>query len=597
MNCMRRTIILSLMLLQLSVWGCSKAPLPTDGNPGESETNENLGKIIVSSTNYDGEPIDSASVFWDSQFIGYTPLTNEKVQSGVHALRVQKKGFEIYSESIIIENAQSVYVEALLKKLPINKGQLLITVDQDSAITILTNSQNDVIDLFYTREKVYVLDPGGYFLKTEKPGFRLVHMALEIKADSVVIKNIQLEKIYNPELPLIALEVPDSGRVNEPILISWESNKAEKIDIDYIQNPGLSGKREIIFYTPGMRYIRAIARNKAGISSMVDSVFVFEHNTSSDKPPSLAFYVTPDSVEFEQPVRVNWNSNGYQVIIDQGIGVRGSSGSEEVMFINPGIKIFTAVAYGEDRTTTTKRDTVLIKDPMQPKLPIIILATTDSVQIGMPAMIEWHSQNAYRVDVDYIQNPGLNGKAEIVFHSEGQRIITATAYNQAGQITIADTLYVVAIPLQQPQVAPLIVTANAKVGAIDPRLPQVIYDIGPAEIKQEGYYRITATVWYNSGDDQKNESFFIVIADEFNRKIYPQNSNAGIYTVVPDDPGSPHVANRDAGLFYLSPGPVTIELHHYYTISDQYSQFIVEGPIKGAESVEVISFKLEYYYP
>jgi hypothetical protein len=246
---------------------------------------------------------------------------------------------------------------------------------------------------------------------------------------------------------------------------------------------------------------------------------------------------------------------------------------------------------------TIKKAQVVVKDPAMPKLPIIALAMVDSVQVGFPFTIEWHSQNANQVDVDYVQNPRLNGKAEIIFQSAGRRIISATAYNQEGQALVEDTVEVVSIAPSLPQVAPILITANAKVGAIHPQLSQVIANIGPATVTQEGYYRVSATVWYNSGDDQKNESFFIVISDEFNRKIYPKDANAGSYKVVPDDPGAPHTAVRDAGLFYLSRGQIAIDLHHYYTISKQYPQFIVDGPINDAESVEVISFKLEYDQP
>lgn len=597
MHDIRRKASFLILIFHIFIWGCSKAPFPTEGNGGDVKIPEASGKIVISATSYSGEAIDSAQVFWNSQSIGSTPLTYEKVPMGTHALRIQKSGFEIYSESIVIQDEHPVFVEALLKPLPLNKGQLLVTIDQDSATSILANSQNNIVDLFYSREKSFVLDPGGYFLKTEKPGYQMVYVALEVKADSVMIKNIRLNKIANPELPEIALAIPDSGRVAEPILISWESNKAEKIDIDYIENPGLSGKREIVFSTPGMRYIRAIARNSAGTTIVVDSVFIYKTVTPPGMAPELDFSIVQDSVEYEQPVMVTWKSNGYQVIIDQGIGVRGPSGTEEKVFLNPGRKTFTAVAYGENGLFTMKTDHVLVKDPATPKLPIIELAMVDSVQVGFPLTIEWHSQNANQVDVDYVQNSGLNGKAEIIFQSPGRRIIAARAYNHAGQVTVNDTVEVIPLPPMQPQVAPILITANAKVGAIHPQLAQVIKNIGPATIVQEGYYRISATVWYNSGDNQKNESFFIVISDKFNRMIYPKDPNAGMYKVVPDDPGAPHTAIRDAGLFYLSRGQITIDLHHYYTISKQYPQFIVDGPINDAESVEVISFKLEYDQP
>ena len=204
---------------------------------------------------------------------------------------------------------------------------------------------------------------------------------------------------------------------------------------------------------------------------------------------------------------MSWQSNGTQVVIDQGIGVRGPSGNEEIYFENPGWKIFTAIAYGDNQTTTTKKDSVFVNEPQQPELPIIWLAVIDSVEVGNPALIEWHSQNAERVDVDYVQLPGLNGKAEVIFYSEGTRIITATAYNQAGQVTVVDTLEVVTRDIEE-QVQPIYISSMAKVAAIHPTVPQVIENAGQAQVLHEGYYRITAAVWYNSGDYQKNESCF-----------------------------------------------------------------------------------------
>jgi len=425
MNCIRCAAIFALILVLVSA--CSKAPFPTE-TVNNNEPKEIVGKLIVTSANHAGQIIDSAQVYLDGQLIGLTPLTKEKAEPGIHALRIQKEGFEIYTEGIAIEAAKSVYIEALLKQLPVNKGQLLITVDQDSAITVVTDDRNEVIGVSYSREKTFVLDVGGYYLKTEKPGYRLVHLALEIRADSIVIENIRLEKLDNPQLPEIALAVPDSARLNAPVLISWETKDAETVDLDYIENPGLCGRREVIFQSPGMRYIRAIARNKFGATLAVDSVYIYENVVSPPNPPILEFSAAPGEIEFGEPVTITWHSNGQHVIIDNGVGVRGPSGTEEKFFLTSGLKIFTATAYGEFGLSTSKKDTVMIKEPMKPQLPIIALAVVDSVQAGMPVTVAWYSQNANRVDVDYVSNPGLNGKAEVIFQTSGRRIITATAY-------------------------------------------------------------------------------------------------------------------------------------------------------------------------
>ncbi len=920
-----------LIFLIFLAWSCSKAPLPTQNTEENIEKQNNVGKIIVTAIDVNGDAIDSAEVYWDGQFIGLTPLEKNDATTGTHTVRVQKTGYELYSEFVSINSNETSYIEAILKKLALNKGQLFITVNPDSVLTTVTNADNEVVVSFYDSVRSLVLDPGGYFIKAERPGYRIYYVAVEIRIDSIVIQNIRLEKIENTTLPQIALAIPDTGQVNVPVVISWESNNAERVDIDYVENPGLSGKREIIFQLPGMKYVRATAYNSAGSTTALDSIYIsdpvedpklpptievhvepatifvgqrttirwnsqnastvsvdfvpgagldgawqvkfdapgtypieayaygpggeafdadtlyvlpnelpelpvvekFEvapdsiqagdfavlqwkvsgenvrviidqgigevglsgnYNVSpeittlytlyatnqagtvshsvllkvgsnepitidpptiekfiavpdsiekgqvatlnwkvtgesvrviidqgigevppegqanvspevntqytlyatnsggtvsekvtlvvAEKPippadpptisitaepqeaqvnepvtlswtsenantvmidfvpqaglsgqyqltfslpgeyvvhataygdggsaqdkvtvtvrdfdaPTLSFTATPDEIDFGDPVLLSWETNGYQVIIDQGIGIRGPVGSEEVYFESPGYKIFTATAYGEGEKTTVKKDTVFVHEPQPPEMPSIWLAVVDSVEVGKPALVEWHSQNAERVDVDYVQNPGLNGRAEVIFSSPGTRIISATAYNAAGSTTVSDTIEVVETNISQ-QMLPIYVSSMATVAAIHPTIPQVQENAGQTQIIRAGYYRITAVVWYNSGDIQKNESFFIVLHDANGNSIYPEDPNAGIYKVVPDEPGDVHVSERDAGLFYLNSGEITISLHHYYTIAQQFPQFVVDGPIDGPESVHVISFKLEYWQP
>lgn len=1087
--------VLAIILIALS---CSKAPLPTQITEENIEKQNNVGKIIVTAIDLSGNPVDSAEVYWDGTLIGLTPLEKNDVEIGTHTIRVQKKGYELYSEFVPINSSEATFIEAILKKLELNKGQLFITVDQDSAITVVLNANEQIVDIFYDRVRSLVLDPGGYFIKSEKVGYALFYTAVEVRVDTIIVQNIHLERIQNTQLPQLALAVPDSGQVNVPVVISWQSSNAERVDIDYVENPGLNGKREIVFQLPGKKYIQGIAYNNAGSVTVRDSIYisdpvqdpqlpptiriqlqpktvfvgepvtirwqsenainvavdfvptagldgawqvkfdaageyvVFAHaygpggevtdsdtvtvlenpapelpkivtfdvnpdsiaeggsavlswevtgenvrvildqgigevplsgntnvspsstslytlyatngagtvsrsvllkvgrveptpvappvietfsvnpdsivrgqsavlswnvtgenvkviidqgigevppngnvnvspnsttvytlyasnsggtvtktallkvgeqtpvpvnppvinnfsvvpdsivsgqtavlswdvtgenvrvvidqgigevppqgqvnvspqtscvytlyasnsggattqtvslkvivqeptppalpvidyftvepdtifsgetatlkwrvsgenvrvlidqgigevpasgekvvsppgnaqytiyatndagtvyqsvrlivraNQPADPPtitiqaeprqvfigqtvtlswtsqnatqvvvdfvplaglegqyqltfsqpgeytirataygmggeahdevvitvndypaPDLYFSAQPEQVEFGEPITLSWETNGYQVIIDHGIGIRGPAGTEEFLADTPGYKIFSATAYGEGEKTTVKKDTVFVNEPQPPQLPGLWLAVVDSVEVGKPALIEWHSQNADRVDVDFVQNPGLNGKAEIIFSSAGERVISATAYNGAGQTTVYDTLIVVESSITQ-QVLPIYVSSMATVAAIHPTIPQVVDNAGQTTIQRAGFYRVSAVVWYNSGDLQKNESFFILLHDEAGGVIYPQDANAGNYKVVQDEPGDVHVSERDAGTFYLTPGNITISLHHYYSIASQYPQFIVDGPIDGPESVHVISFKLEF---
>ena len=758
-----RGIIIILALTGLIGINCSKAPLPTELNREEKKPEIAVGKIFVSAVDENGKAVDSARVYLNSVFIGWTPIFKDSVPLGTHTLRVHKEGFRIFKESLIIQDTSRVFIEALLERLPLNIGQLLITVDQDSATVTVTNINQEIVSQLQTRELALILPPGGYFIEVKKPGFLTVLKAVEIQAGKVTIENIKLERSSDVALPQIVLIVPDSGKVNTPVLISWQSYRAKRVDVDYIENPGLNGRREIIFSTPGMRTISATAYNEAGHVSVEDSVFIYqespsppnppslnfavspdsvdlgepcylswssdgyqviidqgigvcgptgslekvfhtpgkkvftavaygregltttkkdsvyvkesenspadpptievnvtpdtteanetvniswrsEHATSvcvdyvpnpglagqwqiqfpspgvyvinahaygpggeahdadtvvvtepTIEPPTLEFEVSPDSVDFGEPCYISWNSNGYQVVIDQGIGVRPPVGSEEKIFPNPGKKIFTCLAYGENGTTIQAQDSVYVREPEAPQLPIIILAVTDSVQVSCPATIEWHTLYATHVDIDYVQNPGLNGKREIVFNTAGTRVISATAYNQAGQVTVFDTLVVTEAPPSEPQVEPIIIPSSSVVCAIHPTHPAVDERAGEANILVPGYYKVTATIWYNSGDDQRNESLFILVKGSDGVLRGPQDPNAGPYKVVPDDPGPPHVAARNAGTFYFTEGINVLQAHHYWTISTAFPEFL-NGPITGPESVYTMGFKLEFLH-
>ncbi len=118
-------------------------------------------------------------------------------------------------------------------------------------------------------------------------------------------------------------------------------------------------------------------------------------------------------------------------------------------------------------------------------------------------------------------------------------------------------------------------------------------DVAEIDIAVPGHYRIFADAFYNSGDDQLNETFYLLVRNADGTIEYPVDANAGPYKVVVDDPGPKHGAWRDGGLFYFSAGKHVVELHHYYVIADIYPQFIniVMG---GSESVRLDGLRIEY---
>lgn len=589
-------IISCLSFMLLLVLGCSKAPLPTEPQDNLNSNSEINAKLIVTAIEEHGKEVDSAEVHLNGKLIGLTPLKYEEPEQGVSTIRVQKQPYMIFRESIAIPTGETVHVEAILNKIPANTGQLLVTVDQDSCQIQVNGTDGNLIDQTIGREFTIILEAGGYFIEVSKNGYESIIRATKVQEDSITIENLHLIPVDQILAPQIQVQAPDSAEVNCPILLQWEASNATRVDIDYIENPGLSGKREITFTTPGIRIISATAYNQSLSVTVSDTLVIYEKTAPSKAPPALEFEVTPEVVNLGEPAKLRWRTDGKYVMIDQGVGMRGADGSEEVTFTTSGTKIFTAIAYGAGGLTTTVKDSVYINPANDPLLPTITIEVSDSMEVGQPVPIEWHAWNATVVDVDYLGQVGLNGKAEISFDSPGMRIITATAYNLIGQTTDQDTtiIYTIEEPASPPTVDPIQVACDAVVGAHHHSLPQVIEEAAQVTIDVAGYYRVVAEVDYNSGDEQKNESFFIRIKNSEGSLQSPTDANAGSVKIVTDDPGPAHTSQRDAGTFYFSQGSHHFQVHHYATIAEQYPQFAINPPITGAESVRVVSFRLEY---
>lgn len=153
--------------------------------------------------------------------------------------------------------------------------------------------------------------------------------------------------------------------------------------------------------------------------------------------------------------------------------------------------------------------------------------------------------------------------------------------------------------------------ANAQIIWLDQRY-WIVRDRGPDEMVKDlspqvqvalpGHYRLLGNILYNSGNQQLNESFFMLIRDESGQVIYPLDSNTAPapYKVVKDDSvDGKHRVWRDAGLFYLpsSSEKYTIEFHHYAEIWDDLPYFLNEQHYEGernAESLNVDAIQLNY---
>jgi len=117
---------------------------------------------------------------------------------------------------------------------------------------------------------------------------------------------------------------------------------------------------------------------------------------------------------------------------------------------------------------------------------------------------------------------------------------------------------------------------------------------GHVTILFEGYYRFIPHIWIDSGNEQRNESFYLELRQGADVSL-PLDPNAGPYKIVADDTVLYAQKNlfvdRDAGLFYLKPGVHEIWMLHYVRVADQYPQFINHYPdgsgISGAESLYI----------
>ncbi len=494
-------------------------------------------------------------------------------------------------DNLTTEKSDTIYVAPKEAVRPL----LEFNVDQDSV------RLGEAVDLTWESDGHHVVIDQGVGLRgpdgSEKvvcsiPGIK-VFRAIAFNEDDLTTEG--LDTVYvipeQPVAPTLSFQVvQDTVVLGEPIDLSWDSNGDHVIIDQGIGTRGPAGSERVVCPTPGTKVFSATAYSTANLTTVLkDTVYIVE---LAPEPPTLQFEVEQDTVEVGQSVNLSWQSNGLQVAIDQGVGNRGPFGRDEVVFANPGNKVFTAIAFGEQNLLTSRKDSVYIKEAPLPPEPVVMLATTRLVTVGTPATITWQSQNADFLVIDHISSPASEGSEQITFSTPGIRIITATAFNQSGWRTATDTIEVVQLVVTPP-VDDILVLADVSIRA--DRGPQGMVEraAGLFQIQTAGKYKVMAEVWYNSGDTQRNESYYLEFESTTNSSILPKNPNAGLQRVVPDDPGDPHTVSRNSGVFGLKQGAHLINVYHYGVISDSYPEFL-NGPLAGAESVKILGFRLIY---
>jgi hypothetical protein len=154
-------------------------------------------------------PIPSASVYFDSTFMGLTDVKGEltalNTTMGVHILSISKGGYSTYNATIDVGPSQSTYVAYMTQAGPSQQPSYTVFIDQADGRTKAKNSATGSIDYFGTNSAAIVQSAinalartGGTILLTagtyvwqSVPSFpRNVPSWLKVMGDGVV--NIRL---------------------------------------------------------------------------------------------------------------------------------------------------------------------------------------------------------------------------------------------------------------------------------------------------------------------------------------------------------------------------------------------------------------------
>lgn len=153
----------------------------TTGRPFAEHTvlRSNTGLVQITS-----QPTDAA-VFVDGVPGGRTPITR-KVEHGERTIRVEKRGYELFTTSVMVKRDETVTVEAQLKMQPIP-----ITIQTDpSPARIIVNGKycGDSPCVFRAEE------PGQYTIRAEKDNFAGAVQEITVAAgDKPNISTLKLE--------------------------------------------------------------------------------------------------------------------------------------------------------------------------------------------------------------------------------------------------------------------------------------------------------------------------------------------------------------------------------------------------------------------
>jgi len=119
-------------------------------------------------------------------------------------------------------------------------------------------------------------------------------------------------------------------------------------------------------------------------------------------------------------------------------------------------------------------------------------------------------------------------------------------------------------------------------------------DVVEIDIPEAGDYKVLSDIHLDSIDEQLDESFYLTFTtSDGNSTVTPNDPNAGQYYVVEDVAGQEYNLGVYSGVYTFPVGKVSLNLHHYGNIWDDYPEFINDVDKDGPESVTVNSVTLK----
>ncbi|PIE70461.1 MAG: hypothetical protein CSA22_07850 [Deltaproteobacteria bacterium] len=121
--------------------------------------------------------VAAASVVMDTRDIGTVPIKSLDIEPGIHTVRIQKNGYDLFERTFDIREGNSLPIHAKLVKAQPQTGTLTLLVTPASAAIAFEDD-----NLRYTEGMA--LPPGTYRLTVSEKGYEMQHVEVSVQAGS-----------------------------------------------------------------------------------------------------------------------------------------------------------------------------------------------------------------------------------------------------------------------------------------------------------------------------------------------------------------------------------------------------------------------------